>query len=522
MSAENKEREITLETRKRFSESALWRLQRDYFEKAGINAWVSQVPFYITSNPFIANCYAKIFFAFIRDWIRIHPDAKNHPFYIMELGTGSGRFSFYLIKTLCHLLKNTGMQDIKFCYIMSDFTKNNIQYYETHPALKSYIEQGVIDFAIYNMESERPITLLKQNITLTPDTLVNPLSLVANYIFDTISQDAFTVRDGKLYELVLTLKTPESNTENNHAISMDQITTHFDHHACQLPYYNAPHLDDILAHYIKSYQHSSFLFPIGTIRAIQRLRKLTQNKLFILSSDKGYNTLESMDNLGHPGISFHGSFSMMVNFHAISNYIKNSGGDYFLQTQRKGIKTAIFVSGVALHELPETQLSIQEHIEGLSPADYFTLHKRMSDSFNECSLESLSAHLNLALWDPHMFLKLLPRILILADSAETETIDFLAHNMEKIAANYYHMPKSDCVLFEIGIFFHAIKRYAQAIEYFEKSKPYLHEQLGLHYNLGLCHYYQGDNHNALENFQLAAGMEGRAEEVSEWIKHLSG
>ncbi|MBV8801462.1 MAG: hypothetical protein JO131_00580, partial [Gammaproteobacteria bacterium] len=78
------ERKITIEQHKRFSESALWRLQREYFDKEGPNAWVNQVPFYITSNPFIAHCYAVITFTFMRDWIKKHPDAKNHPFYIME------------------------------------------------------------------------------------------------------------------------------------------------------------------------------------------------------------------------------------------------------------------------------------------------------------------------------------------------------------------------------------------------------------------------------------------------------
>src|SRR5580692_7941888 len=79
------DRKIVIEQHKRFSESALWRMQREYFDKEGINAWVNQVPFYITSNPFIAASYAKLVVAFIRDTIAQHPDAKNHPFYIMEL-----------------------------------------------------------------------------------------------------------------------------------------------------------------------------------------------------------------------------------------------------------------------------------------------------------------------------------------------------------------------------------------------------------------------------------------------------
>src|SRR5688572_29220218 len=91
---------VVIERNKRFSECHLWQVQRDYFDQQGINAWVNQVPFYITSNPFIANTYAAVIIRFFQDWVRKNPQAKNHPFYILELGTGSGQFSFYALKRL--------------------------------------------------------------------------------------------------------------------------------------------------------------------------------------------------------------------------------------------------------------------------------------------------------------------------------------------------------------------------------------------------------------------------------------
>src|SRR5690348_10050798 len=130
-------------------------MQREYFDKESINAWVNQVPFYITSNPFIAHCYAQVVLHFILDWVQKNPSAKQHPFYILEPGTGSGRFSFFVIKTLRELLEALQIEDIRLCYVMSDVTRNNINYYEKHPALQPYIEKGLIDFAIYNLETEK-------------------------------------------------------------------------------------------------------------------------------------------------------------------------------------------------------------------------------------------------------------------------------------------------------------------------------------------------------------------------------
>ncbi len=517
---ETNDRKVTIEQHKRFSQSALWRLQREYFDKEGINAWVNQVPFYITSNPFIANSYAQLVLAFIRDWTRKNPDSKNHPFYIMELGTGSGRFSYYFVKTLKKLLEGHGMSDVTFCYVMSDFTRHNMQYWEEHPSLKPFVASGIIDFAMYDMEAERPITLVKKNIRLNPEVLVNPLTVFANYIFDTISHDSFAVHEGKLYELLLSLSTDEKNMEDNRPVIMDKITVDYSVNEIKNAYYNNPHLDNILDIYKKSLTESSFLFPIGSFHAIQYLKKLANDKLFIVSTDKGYSTIESLDRLGHPSISFHGSFSMMVNFHAISEYFKNSGGDAFLQTQRKGIKTSVFASGMKFSDMPDTMMAINDRVEGFSPSDYFTLHRRISDSFQECALETIASHMQLADWDPHIYLKLSNYVTSQIEKTDADTINFMAKNMPKMAENYYHMPKTECILFEIGVFFHATRQYAEAEKYYKLAHPYVGEQFGLYFNMALCQHHTGNNTSALSNFKQALALDTSSKETEEWISFL--
>lgn len=520
MQTDQNKRKVTIEQNKRFSQSALWRMQREYFDKQGIDAWVNQVPFYITSNPFIAHCYAQLVVSFIRDWLKKNPSAKQHPFYILELGTGSGRFSFYVIKELFELLSALKMDDIQIRYIMSDFTKHNIKYYETHPALKPYLEKGIIDFAIYDMETERPITLINQNIRLSPEVLVNPLTVFANYIFDTISHDSFAVHEGKLYELLLTLSTEDDNMQDNRPMNMEQIKVDYSAHEIKSAYYGDNYLDSILETYKKEINQSSFLFPIGSLHAIKFLKKLASNKLFLISTDKGYSTVDALDHLGHPSISFHGSFSMMVNFHAIGEYFKNTEGDSFLQTNRKGIKTSVFTSDFTFADLPETSLMLRESVEEFSPSDYFTLHRRISDSFQECSLDTIASHMILSRWDPHIYLKLSSRVTSLVSESDSDTIEFMAQKMPQLAANYYHMPKSECILFEIGVFYHAIKRFGEAITYYQQALPYVGEQFGLYYNLALCQHHIGDNAAALEQFKHALSLDSESQETKEWVEFL--
>jgi SAM-dependent MidA family methyltransferase len=514
------DKKIVIEQHKKFSESCLWKMQRDYFDQEGINAWVNQVPFYITSNPYIANCYAHVVMGFIRDTIQKNPATKNHPFYILELGTGSGRFSYYVLKTIHELRKTLGMDDVTICYVMSDFTKNNITYYETHPALQPYVDQGLVDFAIFDMEVEKPITLIKKNIHLNPSTLINPLIVFANYIFDTVSHDAFTVHDKKLYELVLGIATPANNMRDNKPVDMEQLAIDYKVNEIKNAYYNDPDLDRILETYKQELKESSFLFPIGSIKAIKLLKKLSNNNVFIIASDKGYSTVHALDNLGHPSLSFHGSFSMMVNFHALANYFKYSGGDYFLQTSRKGIKTSVFSSKEQLHDMPETALAIQQYIEGVSAADYFTLHRRMSDTFNECSLDIIASHMHMTGWDPHIYLKLANRVTTLIEESDNDTVNFMASNMHKLASNYYYMPKSECIFFEIAVFFHAIKRYDDALSYYRQAKEYVGKQFGLFYNMALCEHHLGHIDTALTSFKIAESIDNTSKEAKEWIAYI--
>ncbi len=514
------EQKITIEPHKRFSQSALWRMQREYFDKEGINAWVSQVPFYITSNPYIADSYAQIVLAFMQDWIKQHPDANKHPFYIMELGTGSGRFSYYVVKSLLESLKLRGLDDIKFCYIMSDFTMHNIEYWQTHPVLKPYVEAGLIDFAVYDMEVDQPLTLIRQNITLSPEILVNPLTAFANYIFDTISHDSFTVQEGKLYELLIGLSTHEHNMQDGHPIDMEKISVDYSLQEIHDAYYGDPHLDTILDEYKQKLHSTSFLFPIGSFKAIKFLEKLSNNRLLIISTDKGYTKLESLDKLGHPSVTFHKSFSMMVNFHAIGQYFNASGGEAFLHTPRKGIRTAVFSSGFKLSDLGQTCAAIEDKVERLSPSDYFTLHRHISDHIDSYDLSAIAAYMEFALWDPHIYLKLTDRIISLVPGADSETLAFMAKNMPRLAANYYCMPQTKCVLADIGMFFHAIKRFDEALKYYQQALLYTGEQFGLVYNIALCQHQLGDNKAALLSFQRAVQLDSSASYAAEWVAYV--
>lgn len=84
----------------------------------------------------------------------------NEPLYIIELGTGSGKFSFYMLKALEEMQSVCDFPMNKIVYVMTDFTETNFDYWATHPSLK------VINFSkvVINV-IEKTICALVHNFT---------------------------------------------------------------------------------------------------------------------------------------------------------------------------------------------------------------------------------------------------------------------------------------------------------------------------------------------------------------------
>ena len=89
----------------RLSQSQLWNHQKSFYAEMGPDAWMQKIPFFSTSNSFIANAYVNIIASFMDQWDRANPDS-DEPFYIIELGTGTGMFGFHVLSQLQKGQKN--------------------------------------------------------------------------------------------------------------------------------------------------------------------------------------------------------------------------------------------------------------------------------------------------------------------------------------------------------------------------------------------------------------------------------
>lgn len=508
---------VVIEEKIRFSQSVMWKDQKKYYDLKGIDAWDEDVPFYITSNPFIARSYAQIAIGFIQDWIHMNPHVIDHPFYFLELGAGTGQFSFYFLKNLLELQKILKLEHVKIQYVMSDVTETSFKFWESQSALQSFLNSGVLDFCLFDIYQGGDLQLHRSKNKIGMQNIQNPLVIIANYLFDSVATDVFTVNNGELFESLVTLKTDASNL--NHGMPKDWKHVKIDYcqNKIEEKYYGNV-FDEILFNYRHQLMDTHFQFPIASLLAIKNLQALCHNQFLLLTSDKGYTNLEELDHCDYPELDFHGSFSVMVNYHAIGEFLKKSKGENFIQSFRENIVSGIFSSGFVLNALPQLSFAAKQMIQGFSPTDYFLIYEHFTEHYKECSLEVMSSYLNLSAWDPYVFDHISDHLCELSSEGDPEVISYLAAHMHHISDNFYYLPSSSDTLFNIGLFFQNISRFEEAIDYYRKSQRFFGENDIVLFNIGMCLYSLDRNAEAMACLQSALALNSNATDASAWIE----
>lgn len=126
--------------------------------------------------------------------------------YIVELGGGHGRFAFLLLKKLLRLREFFPQVDVccfghtltldrcclcaacvlpvqsqrawPFKYVLTDFSEANIQFWREHHCFKPFIQAGLLDFALFDAESDHELTLVVGGQKLSAATVKNPVAII--------------------------------------------------------------------------------------------------------------------------------------------------------------------------------------------------------------------------------------------------------------------------------------------------------------------------------------------------------
>jgi hypothetical protein len=507
-----------LETGVPLSQSVIWPLQRDFYTQRGLKAWTEDmVPNYITNNPFIAEIYAAIVAAYLADCIALgqkdlDPLSPQNPLRILELGAGTGKFAYLFLRKITALLEAWNIDPRLLRYCMTDCSEELLAEWRRNTYLAVFASAGTLEFKLLRAEDNDVSLQENSSASAQPSQSPQakaPLVVVANYVFDSLPQDAFVIADGQISEALVTTAAAATQERSTPLSSL------------QLSFNNVPMAPDryadkswnaILEHYRSHLPAATVLFPAAALGLLQQLSRSSDGRMLVLAADKGFTREEDLSLVqGPPAMEFHAGshcFSQQVNLDALAKYFCGVGGDALLPPKHfSSLSICAFLQRRPGDEFPATRKAYEGALVGFGPDDLFALMSWLNAHLEEVSVLQALALLRLTRWDATALLRLFPVIARQLRMIAAERTD-LRDAVLSTWANHYPVSAGENVLaFNCGVILLELRFFADALAMFKASEQALGHSAATSYNLGLCALGLGRSADALDYMVDACNLD---------------
>jgi len=471
--------------------ASLWTRQRRYFEVRGPDAWrQGDVPHYVTSNPAMAEAYAALVRGFLADRraLGAAPNGEE-PLHIIELGAGSGRFAYHFLRAIERRRHLLGEAWPPLRYVLTDVSAPILEGWAAHPWLRPFIEAGQLDIAAFDVEHDRSLALRAGGRTIGPGDLAHPPVVVANYLFDTIPQDVFRLRDGAVWRALPEIAAAAD--EADPSLDAAEVSWRYEPLA-GAPYDEAP-LQQLFETYRRSLSDTHLVFPAAGLRAIARLCALSPGGCLVLAADKGPLALEALEGQAPPFIARHGSVSLPVNFHALAAACETAGGLALTSSRtERGLKIVALLQTAGAASHANTRAAYLDVIETFGPDDAYELFRMFRARLDTLAFDEIAAALRFSHDDAHQFAWCLPRLNTLAAGLDTSQRGELVALCERVWAGYLPLGEELDLAAAIGALLYAIEAYGPALAFHERSQAIYGPDSGGLFNTAACHWMLGD------------------------------
>jgi hypothetical protein len=493
------------------AESLLWRLNADYYEGVGMDAWSrSVVPSFISTNRFVAASYARMIAAYASDWRARRPrgeDPSTRALHVIELGAGSGRLAYACLGHLEALREAGALGDLSVRYVMTDLSARNVEIWRRHPRLRPLARAGLLDFARYDARQGEAIELLESGQRLDLRGGDGPTAVIANYLLDSLPQDAFRIEDGRLERLHLSLYDPRPEEDVTQRVSRVRVEERFE--PVEGPVYGDPELDGLLADYTRELDRVCLSVPVGPLQVLDRLSRLCGGELLFLVGDKAYqHEIDLAEEDDAPHFVVHGSVSVMVNLHALGKIVTARGGCALHPPIRdEWFSAAAFALGAEPDALPATRQAFEEQLGRFGPTAFFLLYRSACANPGALSVDALLSLIELSDVDPHVFCTLHRAIGERLDDPSERTRRHLYRVLRRARQNTFDIGDGDDVALAIARLLFRLGHDRYALYYVQRSLAEQGEAARKRYLAGRCLYALGRKREALVSFERALSLE---------------
>ncbi len=487
------------------SRSRLWDLERAFYERQGMRAWSQgQVPSAITSNPIIASAYAEVIVAFLRDCDAAGHLDRSRRVHVLELGSGSGRLAYGIIRRLRQLLAATkALRDQPVTFVLTDFEEAKLEQLAAHPRLQEPMASGWLDFAVVDAADPGEVRTWRSK-ELVADA---PLVVVANYVFDSLPADVYAIRGGVVHEVGLTITADAPELERDDSTALSRMRLSWDPVDAPAPAAGRPALDSVLDRYAEVLDTTMVMLPTAALACLDQMATAAGAPTLALVADKGYAHLRDLVGLGAPVmVPDGGSFSMMVNFDAVARVVRAGGGIALLPPyQAQHLVVGAFVLGEL--EATETARRYADVLGEGGPDDIHGVRGAMQAIGGTLNLRQALSLLRTTRWDTKTFIELFPTLFELAAAAPSQLRSDLAVAVQRVWDEWFPIGEPVDVALFIGILLSRIGRHREALVLFAASHELMGSTPEAHFGAARAHHGLRELDEALKEVREALALQ---------------
>jgi tetratricopeptide (TPR) repeat protein len=387
-----------------------------------------------------------------------------------------------------------------------------IQAWQSNAYLAEFVQLGILEFEVLQADEMVQSSFVAGGKTSGPSRPASgPLVLIANYVFDSLPQDAFVVAEGQIFEALVTTVKKGGQGEDKPAGTISDLKLSYKNASILPNHYPEQCWNSILDLYRTRLSAATVLFPAHALKILQELGKLIQGRLLVLAADKAITHEEALLlSQGPPALEFHASncFSQVVNCDAIGKYFKSIGGEALLPDKHhSSLSICGFLRGRSGDRFPATGTAYRESQTAFGPDDLFALLAWLNPHMEEMSVSQILAVLRLSQWDPIALMRLFPVLAPQLRTVAAEREDLRNAVMRTWANHYPVSPGENILAFQCGVILLELRFFEDALLLFKTSQRILAASAATSYNLGLCALGLGNSADALMYMREACELD---------------
>jgi SAM-dependent MidA family methyltransferase len=367
----------------------LWNSIRTFYDRPVENVWEGRVPFRVTSGPLIAGAYADLIAAYAEDWSAWGGAGALN---VLELGAGHGYFSEALLRAFALRRARFQRCGTRVHLFVTDQAEACLRRWQRRSTMAKAMSRGECSFSLLD-------AALVEGSLPEGGFPGAPWVFIANYVFDSLPQDAFLFEEGGARRAALDAAA-EGRIRGAEPDALEPELTFRDFDPADL---EEP-LRSAFDRAAESSTNGCLLLPTGALRCVERLRRASGGRCLIVASDKAWTRSEDAIRPNAGEAAAFTDASMMVNFGALNEQAERRGGVAFAQqTQQETLATAAWAFGLPKGALARTGEAFSRELDERSPGDLDTVLAAALGRAGELGLGTLVAALKVARWDPAAF-----------------------------------------------------------------------------------------------------------------------